>query len=173
MVTRGTGQDMAPAAWPWGADGSFGNAVCFRHADFHKEAGTVPERCSCPKHLAREVKEKLSRSGIVMARAALGSCSAVLPSPCSTSVTPDLGPGSWMRLATKHLISGGHPAVLPTELDLVQLCFGAAPPHGEQGAPGHGDTVMDGDIFLPHSGSLLLLPLPAPRGVCEGRPGRI
>ena len=58
----------------------------------------MPKRCSCPKYLAREVREKLDsniycRPDIATARAVLSSCSTCLPSPCSMSLTPDLGTG--------------------------------------------------------------------------------
>lgn len=85
---RGRGVRMVPLMIPGVSD----------EANFPREGGTVPKRCSCPKYLTREMEEKLSssiycRHGVAIARRVLGSCSTRLLSPRSTSLTPGLGAG--------------------------------------------------------------------------------
>lgn len=85
---RGHGVRVVPLAIPGVSD----------EADFPKEGGTVPKRCSCPKYLTRQMKEKLSssiycRHDVAIARTVLGSCSTRLLSPRSSSLTPGLGAG--------------------------------------------------------------------------------
>lgn len=162
---RGRGVRMVPLAIPGVSD----------EANFHKEGGTVPKRCSCPKYLTREIKEKLSgsiycRRDVAIARTVLGACSTRLPSPRSTSLTPDLGAG-FTEVAG---IKAPRLRVTPPGCIPAQLCPGQCHPVSSREPP---DTVtlwLDGDLSLSvRSGSLLLFPLPAPRGVREGRPGRI
>lgn len=171
----GPGLAAPTGAWPRGAGGSFGSpskGLVSDKANCHKEGGTLLKRCSCPKYLTREVKEKLScnsypRPDVAMAGAMPGSCST---SAISLPRIIDTGLGGCNR----PLPQGEPPGTRPPELGPAWLWPGQHHPVRSREPPGAVTRWLDGDASLsPRSESLLLFPLPAPRGVREGRPGRV
>ena len=114
----------------------------------------MPKRCSCPKYLAREVREKLDsniycRPDIATARAVLSSCSTCLPSPCSMSLTPDLGTGLTEAAAIKApRLRGTSSTVHPPELDPVRLCLGQRHPVSSREPLDAVTLWLDADVSL-------------------------